>query len=81
MVSYDDQNHYATNVSAVLGQMATGGGAAHLEEQLSCVSVPSLTNATFVNMEHTLHGYIPQVTSHRAIVDCWTRRKTTCNIQ
>ena len=55
MVSYDDQNHYATNVGAVLGQMATSGGAAQLEEQLSCVSVPSLTNAT---MKHTLGTYL-----------------------
>ena len=35
--------------------MATGGGAAHLEEQLACISVPSLTIAFFVEMEHT-HG-------------------------
>ena len=58
VVSYDNQNHYATNVGAVLGEMAIGGGAVHLEEQLSCVSVPSLTNATFVNWEHTPGIYL-----------------------
>ena len=60
-------------MGAVLGQMANGGGSAHLEEQLSCVSVPSLTNTK----HGTLVGYIPQVTSHGIIADYWTRRKTT----
>ena len=46
VVSYDNQTHYATNVGAVIGQMATDGSAAHLAKQ---PSVPSLTNATFVN--------------------------------
>jgi len=35
-------------VGAVFGQMATGGGAAQLEEQLACASVPSLTITSFV---------------------------------
>ena len=67
MVSYDDQNHYATNVGAILGQMATGDSAAHLEEQLSCVSVPSLTNATFVSTEHTLGTYLKSLVTEQLL--------------
>jgi len=58
LVSYDNQNHHATNVSAVLEQMATSGGAAHFEEQIASVSVSSLNNVSFVNMEHTLGTYM-----------------------
>ena len=36
-------------------EMATGG---HLEEQLACVLVPSLTSAYFVEMEQTLDTYL-----------------------
>jgi len=43
MVACNGENHYATNVGAVLGQIATGGGASHLEEQLACTFVPSLS--------------------------------------
>jgi len=35
MVVCNEKNHYATNVGALLGQIATGGGASHLEEQLA----------------------------------------------
>ena len=35
VVACNEVNHYATNVGAVLAQIATGSGARHLEEQLS----------------------------------------------
>jgi len=37
-------------VDVVIGQMTSGGGAAHLEEQLACVTVPLLTDVNFVDM-------------------------------
>ena len=43
MVVCNEENHYATNTGAVLAQIATGGGASHVEEQLSCVNVPALS--------------------------------------
>jgi len=39
-------------VGAVIGQMTSGGGAACLKEQLACVTVPSFTDANFVDMYH-----------------------------
>jgi len=47
-----DGTHYTPNVGVVIGQMTIGGGvhAAHLEEQLACVTVSSLTNVNFVDM-------------------------------
>jgi len=33
-------------------------GAPHLEEQLACVTLPSLTSACFIKMEHTLGTYL-----------------------
>ena len=45
-------------IGPVLGQMATGSGEAHLEEQLNYISVPSLTSAYFVEMERTLGTYL-----------------------
>ena len=42
-INYNHTDHYSVNVGAVLGLIATGGGADHLTEQLTCVQVPSLT--------------------------------------
>ena len=47
------ENHYATNVGAVLGQIATGGGASHLE-QITCTSDPSLSTKSYPHLECTL---------------------------
>ena len=54
MITYGNTNHYAVNFGAVLGQMATGGGADHLEEQMACVHVPSLSNPCFIEMEELI---------------------------
>ena len=47
MMTYNDESHYTINALAVLGQVANGG-AKHLEEQLTCLQVPSVTKATFI---------------------------------
>ena len=54
MVVCNEENHYATNVGAVLAQIATGGGASQLEEQLSCVTVPALSKKSFMHLERSL---------------------------
>ena len=46
------------NAQAVLGQVATGGGAKHLEEQL-----PLVTKATFIYLEHQLGAAFEQLVS------------------
>ena len=49
-----DQLHYAVNIGAVLGQIATGGGSAHLAEQMACINVPSLSQPHFLTIERAL---------------------------
>ena len=51
MMTYNNNSHYTTNVQAVLGQVATGGGGEHLEEQLACLQIPSVTKGTFIQLE------------------------------
>ena len=54
ITSYSRTNHYSVNIGATLGQIATGGGADHLKEQLACIQVPSLSTPTFVNLERIM---------------------------
>ena len=35
--------HYSVNIGGILGQIASGGGSAHLDEQLAFVDVPSIS--------------------------------------
>ena len=60
-LTYSNNTHYTSNVQAVLGQIATGGGAEHLKEQLACVQVPALTKVTFILLERTLGRVFEQV--------------------
>ena len=57
----NNSTHYTTNIQAVLGQIATGGGAEHLEEQLACVQVPALTKVSFILLERTLGRVFEQL--------------------
>ena len=50
MVVYNEENHYATNVGAMLAQIATDGGASQLEEHLSCVTVPALSKKSYMHL-------------------------------
>ena len=54
MMTHNDESHYTTNVQAVLGQVATGGGAEHLVDQFACLQISSVTKATFIQLEHHL---------------------------
>ena len=55
-MTHNDESHYiyTTNVQAVLGQVATDGGAKHLEEQLACLQTPSIAKVTFIQLERHL---------------------------
>ena len=54
MVTHNDERQYTTNIQAVFVWVATGGGAKHLEGQLVCLQMPSVTKATFIQLEHHL---------------------------
>ena len=53
-LSLQGKNHYAPNIGAVLGQVATGGGGAHLEEQLMSMEIPPLSRYSFIRLERSL---------------------------
>ena len=54
-LTYNNNTHYISNIQAVLGQIATGGGAEHyLEEQLACAQVLPLTKINFILLDCTL---------------------------
>ena len=44
------------NVGAVLGQMATGGGVAQLQQTMATVGVPSISKPTFISTERYVMG-------------------------
>ena len=62
-MTHNDESHYTTNVQVVLDQVATGGGAEHLEEQLPCLQIPSVTKATFIQLERHLGNAFEQLVS------------------
>ena len=45
---------HTSNLGAVLGQVATGGGGDHLQEQLSAMNIPSLSPHSFIQFERDL---------------------------
>ena len=62
MMTYNNDSHYTTNVQALLGQVATGGGGGErLEEQLACLQIPSVTQATFIQLERQLGAVFEQL--------------------
>ena len=66
--------HYSTNIGAVLGQIATGGGTAHLEEQLACVDVPSISKPHFVKLEEAL-GYMFNATVTQGLLSAGKKER------
>ena len=54
MLQLDKKGHYSSNIGAVLGQIATGGGGFHLEEKMMSLDVPSLSTHSFVHLEKSL---------------------------
>ena len=60
-LTYNNKNHYTTNVQAALGEIATGGGAEHLEEQLACVQIPAMTKVSFIELERSLGRVFEQL--------------------
>ena len=54
----------------MLGQVATGGGAEHLEEQFTCLQVSSVTKATFVHLECYLGAAFEKLVSDSLLAAC-----------
>ena len=46
--------YHQSNVTAVMGQMSTGGGCNNLEELLCTIGIPSMTKPTFIKIERLL---------------------------
>ena len=67
ITSYSTTNHYSVNISTTLGQIATGGGADHLKEQLTCIQVPSLSTPTFVNLEYIMGTKFEATVNHQLL--------------
>ena len=42
------------NLAAVWGQMATGGGHSHLEESMSTIGIPVMTQSSFISTERDI---------------------------
>ena len=61
MMTHNNKSHYTTNVQAVLGQVATGGGGEYLEEQLACLQIPSVSKAIFIQLERHLGAVFEQL--------------------
>lgn len=59
-VKIGKSRHYAINVGATLGQISTGGGAAHLQEQMASIGVPSLSKKTFTVLERKIGRIIEE---------------------
>ena len=68
MTSYSSTpSHYAVNIGATLGQIATEGGADHLKEQLACIQVPSLSSPTFNDLQHTVGTAFEEIVSRQLL--------------
>ena len=59
-VKIGKSQHYAVNVGATLGQISTGGGAAHLQEQMASIGVPSLSKNTYTILERKIGKIIEE---------------------
>ena len=67
VTSHSTTNNYTVNIGATLGQIATGGGANHLKEQLVCIQVPSLSTPSFINLERTMGTTFEAIVSTRLL--------------
>jgi len=68
------------NIRTVLGKTATGGGRTHLEEQITRVNVPSLSQPHFLAIERALGTMFEEkVTKGVCYSICWKKEKKDCN--
>ena len=49
-----EENFTSQYIRGNRGQIATGGGSAHLDEQLTCVDIPSISRPHFLKLERAL---------------------------
>ena len=76
MTSYSSiPSHYAVNIGATLGQIATWRRADHLKEQLAYIQVPSLSIPTFINLERTMGTAFEEIVSKQLLTTGWMERE------
>ena len=66
-MKFGEKGHYSANLGAVLGQIATGNGGDHLQEQLSSINVPSLSPHSFVSTERSLGTEFENIVTHELL--------------
>ena len=91
-VVFGQKSHYETNLGAVLGQVATGGGGDHLQEQLSAMNIPSLSPHSFIQFERDLGTAFESLVTeqlliagreeyeHAAATNCRVNGKLACTV-
>ena len=58
MLSLQGKKHFSSNVGAVLGQVATGGGGSHLEEQLMSMNIQWLSQPEVMGGINKLTSFV-----------------------
>ena len=66
-IKLGEKGHYSTNMGAVLGQISTGGGGHHLQEQLCSMNIPSLSPHSFVRIERSLGTAFEDIVTHELL--------------
>ena len=61
ITSSTGKKFWTVNVGAVLGQMATGGGASRLQQVMGSVGVASVSKQTFTSTERKLNDSCPRL--------------------
>lgn len=66
-MKFGEKRHYSGNLGALLGQIATGNGGDHLQEQLSSMNVPSLSPHSSVSIERSLGTEFEDIVTHELL--------------
>ena len=57
----NDTIRYDLNVRAVWGEMSTGGGVSHLNESLTTMGIPRMTQTTFSSIEEQIYRWWKEI--------------------
>ena len=67
VVTNKKKKFWTINLGAVLGQMATGGGASHLQQVMASVGAPSMSKSTFTSTERYITEEIKSMLANSMI--------------
>ena len=68
---------HESNVAAVIGQMATGGGFSNLEQSLSIIGIPPLSKPVFIDTERCL-GHLFEQYLTELMLEAGREEKQNC---